>query len=296
MLRRIRSRIGWAAVMALLLPATGRAAQRTFVSAGSGSDANPCTRQAPCRQFTAAIAQTDSGGEVVVLDSGGYGPVTIGQSVTVVAPTGIHAAITAFSGNAIFIAGSASSVVIIRGLYLSGLGGENGIDFQNGQTLHVENCVISGFSAEGVHGRAANSDVYIKNTISRQNGAHGFLFISSSLIRASLNSVRAENNSGGIAAHANSRVTVTRGVAAGNANYGFNSSHPTGEINLESCIAAFNGWGLVVQGTGRAANSMFTGNVIGVEASLGGSTISFGNNRVQGNSTDGTFSSTIAQQ
>src|SRR5436309_1820563 len=29
-------------------------AQRTFVSAGSGNDVNPCTRTAPCRNFQAA--------------------------------------------------------------------------------------------------------------------------------------------------------------------------------------------------------------------------------------------------
>src|SRR5437016_2042614 len=49
------------------VPATARrvatgTAQRTFVSAASGLDANPCTRTAPCRNFQAAIAQTASGG------------------------------------------------------------------------------------------------------------------------------------------------------------------------------------------------------------------------------------------
>src|SRR5437588_4826589 len=78
-------------------------AQRSFVSAGSGSDSNPCTRSAPCRNFQAAIAQTVSGGEVVALDSGGYGPVTINQAITLVAPPGVYAGVTAFSGPAIGI-------------------------------------------------------------------------------------------------------------------------------------------------------------------------------------------------
>jgi hypothetical protein len=50
--------------------------QRTFVST-SGSDANPCTATAPCRNFAAALALTSPGGEVVAVTSGGYGPVTI---------------------------------------------------------------------------------------------------------------------------------------------------------------------------------------------------------------------------
>src|SRR5437870_11556491 len=73
-------------------------AQRTFVSAATGNDANPCTRTAPCRNFAAAIAQTASGGEVVVLDSGGYGTVTINQAVSLIAPSGVYAGITVFSG------------------------------------------------------------------------------------------------------------------------------------------------------------------------------------------------------
>ena len=76
-------------------------AQRSFVSANHGNDANPCTVTLPCRNFAAAIAQTVAGGEVIVLDSGGYGPVTIGQSVSIIAPAGIYAGITATSGNAI---------------------------------------------------------------------------------------------------------------------------------------------------------------------------------------------------
>ena len=57
-------------------------AQRTFVSAANGNDANPCTLSLPCRNFQAAIAQTASGGEVVVFDSGGYGTVNITQAVS----------------------------------------------------------------------------------------------------------------------------------------------------------------------------------------------------------------------
>src|SRR6187401_2596973 len=56
--------------------------QRTFVST-SGSDANPCTRTDPCRNFQAAIANTLAGGEVVALDSGGYGTFTVDKSLTI---------------------------------------------------------------------------------------------------------------------------------------------------------------------------------------------------------------------
>src|SRR6266568_4863825 len=98
-------------------------AQRTFVSAAGGNDANPCTLTLPCRNFQAAIAQTASGGEVIVLDSGGYGTVTISQAVSLIAPPGVYAGISVFSGAGITVSAGASDVVVIRGLTLNGLGG-----------------------------------------------------------------------------------------------------------------------------------------------------------------------------
>ena len=78
----------------LLVPSLAFAsASRTFVS-GAGNDANACSIVAPCRSLGAALAQTNSAGEIVVLDSAGYGPVTIGKSVSITAPQGVYAGIT----------------------------------------------------------------------------------------------------------------------------------------------------------------------------------------------------------
>src|ERR671934_1739865 len=96
--------------------------RRTFVST-SGSDANPCDRATPCRSFGAAIANTTAGGEVIVLDSGGYGPVTITKAVSIIAPPGIYAGITALSGDAIDVSAGTSDKVTLRGLTLNGIGG-----------------------------------------------------------------------------------------------------------------------------------------------------------------------------
>jgi hypothetical protein len=63
-------------------------AQRTFV-ASTGNDANNafnCSIVKPCRGFAAAVGVTASGGEVIVLDSAGYGAVMITQSVSIIAP------------------------------------------------------------------------------------------------------------------------------------------------------------------------------------------------------------------
>src|SRR5215471_13629595 len=78
------------------------AQQRTFVS-GGGNDLNACSRTAPCRTFGHAISQTSVGGEVIVLDSAGYGAFTITQAVSIIAPPGIYAGISVFSGDGIDI-------------------------------------------------------------------------------------------------------------------------------------------------------------------------------------------------
>ena len=92
-----------ALALAVTLPAVSAQAQapRTFVSA-AGSDSNPCSFAAPCRHFQAAVDATSAGGEVDALDPAGYGPITIGQPISIegqgwsyIAPPAFAAAITA---------------------------------------------------------------------------------------------------------------------------------------------------------------------------------------------------------
>src|SRR6059058_5256047 len=57
-------------------------ATRTWVS-GVGDDLNPCSRTAPCKTFAGAISKTAAGGEINVLDAGGFGTVTITKSIRI---------------------------------------------------------------------------------------------------------------------------------------------------------------------------------------------------------------------
>src|SRR5262245_7697886 len=63
-------------------PAPATPQMRTYVS-GTGSDSNPCSATAPCRTFRAALALTLAGGEIYVLNSADYGPVTINKSLSI---------------------------------------------------------------------------------------------------------------------------------------------------------------------------------------------------------------------
>src|ERR1017187_8746083 len=91
---RLRRRILFTAaaiLVALFLTPSAQAvlANRVFVSARSGNDANPCNNiLTPCQTFAGAVVQLNPGGEAIVLDWGGYGTVTITQAVTIEAPPG----------------------------------------------------------------------------------------------------------------------------------------------------------------------------------------------------------------
>src|ERR1700731_870308 len=105
-------------------PGISQAAGRTFVST-AGADTNTsvnCGPTAPCRTFSAALSVTASGGEIIVLNSGGYGPpFSIAQSVSITAPDGVYAGVTVGTGVGITIATAGVSVAL-KGVSINGTG------------------------------------------------------------------------------------------------------------------------------------------------------------------------------
>ena len=135
--------------LAVLVASTAAAAgPRTFV-ASFGSDANPCTFPQPCRSFAAAAVQTTDAGEIVVLDSAGYGPVTLTKSVTIVAPAGVYAGVTAVPPNptvGVTVDGAGIQVAL-RGLTIITYGA--GVLFSHGASVSVERCEITAGAVVG---------------------------------------------------------------------------------------------------------------------------------------------------
>jgi hypothetical protein len=145
-------------------------ATRTWVS-GVGDDTNPCSRTMPCKTWAGAIAKTAAGGEIDALDPGGFGVVTITKSITLDGGGGQVAAIIAtFPTDGINVSAGPSDVVIIRNIRINGLlqtpsAGINGISFNSGAVLSVENCVIFGFGSSGiVANTSGNSTLNVTNT------------------------------------------------------------------------------------------------------------------------------------
>lgn len=87
-------------------------ATRTWVS-GVGNDANPCSRTAPCKTFAGAISKTLAGGEISVLDPGGFGTLTITKSISIVAD-GAEGGVLAAAANGFVVNAAATDVVHIR--------------------------------------------------------------------------------------------------------------------------------------------------------------------------------------
>src|SRR5262249_33650128 len=122
---------------------------------------------------------TNAGGEITVLDPGGYGPVTISKAIALINDGVGEAGITtATTTDAIDINTANGDTVTLRGLTLVGQGiGVNGIVFNSGgSVLDIENCVIRGFARDGIdfYGAAGQNqtvDLTIANTVVSNNGA-----------------------------------------------------------------------------------------------------------------------------
>jgi hypothetical protein len=192
-MKAVRFAFGSLLLMALSASASMAQGQRTFVS-GLGDDGNPCTRSAPCRTFTKAISQTNPGGEVYVLDSAGYGPFTVTKAVSIVAQ-GVTAGISVFSGDGIDISAGANDTVILRGLTVNSQGiSGSGIVFSSGAALHVESCVVNGFSIGcGVLFNGPGT-LEVKDSIFRNNSEGVVVQSSSGVALASIDQVRFELN------------------------------------------------------------------------------------------------------
>lgn len=203
----------------LMLAASHAAAtaQRTFV-ASYGSPANTafnCSIVKPCRAFSEAISVTSAGGEVIVLDSAGYGPVTIAQSVSIIAPAGVYGGISVLSGVGITVDGS-SIKVVLRGLTINGQGGTVGIEFLQGTKLTIEDCEISNMTFDGIRLYAPGSTITVKNTVIRDIvnfgidvGAGRLTVTNSVLTNNAVIGITAGSNAGSVTDVMVTRSTIT---------------------------------------------------------------------------------------
>jgi hypothetical protein len=159
----------WITAIAISLFAVPAYAQatRTWVS-GVGDDANPCSRTAPCKTFAGAISKTAAGGEINVLDPGGFGAVTITKSISIIST--FEGGVLVSGTNGIIVNAGAGDNVLLEGLDIEGLGtGIDGVRIIGGGTTTIRKCSIRSFSHNGINllandgSRAIVEDSFIAN-------------------------------------------------------------------------------------------------------------------------------------
>ena len=285
-----RSRVSFALLAFAIAPLSVQA-QRTYVSAQHGSDSNPCSITLPCRTFGAAITAVTAGGEVVVLDSGGYGAVTITKAVTIEAPAGIYAGVYLASGDGVDVNVGSTDLVVLRGLTLNSVSSNYGIALKSGGTLRVERCVITNWFV-GIYQTAGRLDVVDTSLAGNTDGISISGAVSASVTRSTM-----QGGSFGLVATTGAEVAAVDCVASNNST-GFlvGSAGTTTSLVLDHCLAANNTtWGMEAQAfvpwtaTLSVTNSTSTGNGTGLGQSGGGGTEkvqTLGNDLVVGNGTN----------
>jgi len=174
--------------------------------------------------------------------------------------------------NGIVVAAGANDIVILRNLRINGLNsGLNGILYNSGAQLSVENCDIFGFTQSGISANTSTvSDLYVTDT-----------YITNSVNGISL----ATTSAGMLAVIDHTRVynVTTNGIAA-------NSGIIDTEITNTAITSAVTG--LIVAGASTRANvdtSSILNNTTAFNAAASGSIIRISNNIIYDNGTNFTI-------
>ena len=240
--------------------------------ASSGNDANDGSRGSPKRNFQAAHDAVAAGGQIVVLDTAGYGALNITKSLAVTVPPGVNGFVTVSGDNSgITINAGASVVVALRGLIVEGGGSDangRGIQANSVGDLAIEECTVRSFFF-GILATAMN--LYVHHCTVRgcsyglavENGANNV-----PVLAVATGCRLEQNSSDGVLALAN------------------NGSGGSVDLTLADCVSAGNDFGIESDFPGavvRVDNCRVTSNRRGLVAAFGGQILSRGNNTVEHN-------------
>jgi hypothetical protein len=301
-------------------PASAQTVTRTWVSS-TGDDANPCSRVAPCRTFTGAMAKTAPYGEVNCLDSGDFGPgFRVLESITISCEgvfAGVDMSADNGGGGAVVSAGP-TDVVVLRGLSFNALQSAQpapiGILIYQAGSVVIDHCFIN-----NVHKFV--SPPLVGSGIELYTDSDTRLTVIDTVIdNVSGSAIQIQPLAG------NAQILVDNVRAAGSfyglrvQNIGAGALGAISGVVRHSSFRDSVGWGILVDNSGASPNMSLMVDrdtiigdgvglqTLGVNAGMivGGSTVtangtgvqgllfSYGDNRVNGNPAgDGTFTATI---
>jgi hypothetical protein len=297
-------------------PGGGSPTSRSWVSAELGDDANPCSRDAPCLTFAAALAQTSAGGEIDVLDPGDFGPLTVTQSISIVGDTaGVSGTMIASGAGGIVINAASTDVVTLRGLAFNGLNASlNGIVINSAARVNIEHCVIQQFAGTAglfispgggpLSVRVSDTTIVANSAgviVKPAGGATAGVAIARTAIDQNLgDGLRVDGSGGGASA-----VSLTDSSASLNAGNGIAAISGPGNsaVSLIRVVAASDGSSGIDadQSHGGTASvtvgdSMLVGNTVAAQVFGGASLLSAANNQVLDNGTNGPLPGVLGLQ
>jgi hypothetical protein len=299
--------------MAFVVAAEPAYAQNLAWVSPNGNDANSCSETAPCATFAGAISK---GGvaQINCEGSGNYGAlnsttVSITGSIIIDCGAGNVGEMTTNGGTyAININTGSAATIVLRHLSLNGgnISGATGINTQSfaSGTLIVEDCMIHGFGNIGIKFVPASGrgTLQVSNSLLYDNGfaaifvapnagqiasvaldsdeliANGDgLYLSGATVAGTIrHSVVAENGADGVIALANQvYFTVEESSIIDNLDIGVATNSAGANVTVGASTIGGNGTGV---------------------KSFSGSLISFGNNQMSANGTNGAFTSTTPLQ
>jgi hypothetical protein len=282
-------------------------------STGTGS---ACTRAAPCSNFATAQTATSAGGIVSVVDPGEYGGLAITKSLTIRAE-GAEGGGTATPALGLFwidVQAGPNDVVVLEGLHFSGAGG---VRIYSAGHMHIVRCVFANGNNAADSGVkfAPNSPSKLSVTdtviLNEGLGTGGGIVISPQAgggAQVNLERVVVNGNAFGIAVDgtgstAGINMTIADSMVGGNSQDGIVATTPAGGapvgIYVKNTKSVNNNIGIRSIGTNvtvRVDGSSIIGNSTGLSSSGGGALLTFGNNAVQANGANGSFSGMVTLQ
>jgi hypothetical protein len=260
-------------VLAALLVAGPAFAQasRTWVS-GVGDDAHPCSRTAPCKTFAGAISKTVAGGEISVLDPGGFGGLTITKAITIDG-NGQIAGVLSAGTSGFIVNAAATDNVVLRNLSFEGVSSsQTGIRYIAGKSVTIDNVSIRGYSrgisfdgGSAVTGRLRIVDSHLE---ANTTGIHLQPSANSTVV-ATIARSQVVNNGTGLRAQSGSKAAIAASTFAGSTTAGIDVFAPT------ATAAA----------TVSVDGSLVSGNTVGLRSQQAESLLIVGNSTVSDNGT-----------
>ena len=268
----------------------------TYVSR-SGADSSSCgINVAPCYSLSAALANTDTGGTVKVLDANAVAPsgIVINRAVTIDG-SGLAVIENIFSPGAPAIQVTANAT--LRNLVIQVTTGDGILVSGNNVEVHIENVQIAGTPgsfANGIHVTGASVNLTADNS-TVVDAVYGVNLAGANAIFAGSGLRLLGSTTAALSMSAGSgtlRDSLLRGPGPGSSTTGVHLSGGT-VLALERSELTANATGALIDGSGgsstlRLNNSTIVGNGMGLSGVSNGQIISLRTNVISGNGSDGT--------